>query len=323
MIILVTGPTGAGKDFIVGKLKDMLKAERIIRPTTRPMRSVKELVYYKFYNEEEYDKLALFDTKTFRGWRYGFYSDIEDKSKSKDIYVASVDAKTGELLQKKLGRSSVRLVYVDANMDTRIERCFDRESGLDTDELRRRMMSDTKDNQDIDMSKFFYFENNETSDKVITSNLNKLIEQILEENKLDSKLIDEKGRIKKGEIMKNALEKAPSLEEKDIKKVLVEYFNKNKMKYIGLNSRDINYMQLFINDKKDSNLIADYIIDFLKESSFVTNSEDAVLVPTNNMQYHSMIDIKDIFIKDNAVEIYIDGIFFNLYNAEFQIETIK
>lgn len=142
----------------------------------------------------------------------------------------------------------------------------------------------------------------------------------------DSSLIDEKGRIKKGEILRNALKDVETLSEKVIfdsfKKYLKHKDNRN-IEFLALNSRDINYMQIFKIETNDKEEIADYIIDFLKDSSFVTTTEDNVLVATNSIEYHSMIDIKDIEDEGNGLGLYIDGYYFRLYNAAWQIETIK
>lgn len=142
----------------------------------------------------------------------------------------------------------------------------------------------------------------------------------------DSSLIDEKGRIKKGELLRNALKDAETLSEKVIfdsfKKYLKHKDNRN-IEFLALNSRDINYMQIFKIETNDKEEIADYIIDFLKDSSFVTTTEDNVLVATNSIEHHSMIDIKDIEDEGNGLGLYIDGYYFRLYNAAWQIETIK
>ena len=137
-------------------------------------------------------------------------------------------------------------------------------------------------------------------------------------------IIDESGKIKKGEIIERALASAPVLEKEVIAEKILSYIKKAKnSKYFILNSRKINYTQVFVKtEAADAKKVADHILDFLEESTFVTCSEDSVLVATNELVDHKMIDIKDIDEEEDGLGLYIDGIYFKFYSAGWQVEEI-
>ena len=109
-------------------------------------------------------------------------------------------------------------------------------------------------------------------------------------------IVDSSGKIKKGEMIERALAGAPSLDKEIIAKKILNYVKGAKnSKYFIINSRKINYIQVFVKTEgADAQKVADHILDFLEESTFITCSEDSVLVATNKLAEHKMIDIKDI-----------------------------
>lgn len=137
-------------------------------------------------------------------------------------------------------------------------------------------------------------------------------------------IIDESGKIKKGEMIERALADAPSLDKEIIIEKILNYIKGAKdSKYFIINSRKINYIQVFVKTKgADAKKVADHILDFLEESTFITCSEDSVLVATNNLTEHKMIDIKDIDEEKDGLGLYIDGIYFKLYEADWQVEEV-
>lgn len=137
-------------------------------------------------------------------------------------------------------------------------------------------------------------------------------------------IIDESGKIKKGEMIERALADAPSLDKEIIAEKILNYIKGAKdSKYFIINSRKINYIQVFVKTKgADAKKVADHILDFLEESTFITCSEDSVLVATNKLTEHKMINIKDIDEEKDGLGLYIDGIYFKLYDAGWQVEEV-
>lgn len=137
-------------------------------------------------------------------------------------------------------------------------------------------------------------------------------------------IIDESGKIKKGEMIERALADAPSLDKEIIAEKILNYIKGAKdSKYFIINSRKINYIQVFVKTKgADAKKVADHILDFLEESTFITCSEDSVLVATNKLTEHKMIDVKDIDEEKDGLGLYIDGIYFKLYDADWQVEEV-
>lgn len=137
-------------------------------------------------------------------------------------------------------------------------------------------------------------------------------------------IVDASGKIKKGEMIERALADAPSLDKEIIAKKILNYVKSAKnSKYFIINSRKINYIQVFVKTKgADAKKVADHILDFLEESTFITCSEDSVLVATNKLTEHKMIDIKDIDEEKDGLGLYIDGIYFKLYDAGWQVEEV-
>lgn len=137
-------------------------------------------------------------------------------------------------------------------------------------------------------------------------------------------IVDSSGKIKKGEMIERALASAPSLDKEIIAKKILNYVKGAKnSKYFIINSRKINYIQVFVKTEgADAQKVADHILDFLEESAFITCSEDSVLVATNELAEHRMIDIKDIDEEKDGLGLYIDGIYFKLYDAGWQVEEV-
>lgn len=141
---------------------------------------------------------------------------------------------------------------------------------------------------------------------------------------MENNIIDQSGKIKKSEIIERALASAPVLDKEVIAEKILNYVKKVKdSKYFILNSRKINYVQVFVKtEKADAQKVADHILDFLEESTFITCSEDSVLVATNELVEHNMIDVKDIEEEKDGLGLYIDGIYFKFYSAGWQVEEI-
>lgn len=182
MIILITGGTGTGKDFIVEKLKDKIKAQQIQRPTTRPQRDIYDM-NYDFLTVNTYSQLDLFHSKIFNDWSYGFYNSILDQAKNERIFICSCDVRSAQEVGKKVVENggSCILVHVRADKETRYQRCIGRQAKPDYQEIRRRMKADDKDNKDVDLSHFIDFDNSRKNSFFFRVSLNKLVKEIMED----------------------------------------------------------------------------------------------------------------------------------------------
>lgn len=141
------------------------------------------------------------------------------------------------------------------------------------------------------------------------------------------KYVDEKtGSIKKGKLIEDALKKAETIAPEKVKKVLTEFGKQvveHNHRFISLHSRDINYTQIFeVKEDVVPEYLAEYILDFFKDSSFATYSEDS-----DTVSLHDMLEIKDYELRPSEthpeLRLYIDGTFFLLASATWQVETIE
>lgn len=141
------------------------------------------------------------------------------------------------------------------------------------------------------------------------------------------KYVDEKtGSIKKGKLMEDALKKVETIAPEKVQKVLTEFGKQvieQSHRFISLHSRDINYTQIFeIKEDVVPEYLAEYILDFFKDSSFATSSEDS-----DTVVLHNMLEIKDYELRPSEthpeLRLYIDGVFFILASATWQVETIE
>ena len=141
-------------------------------------------------------------------------------------------------------------------------------------------------------------------------------------------IIDNKGGIKKSELIKTALKDAPFLTEAQIKNQLELFAKRIKGKHgwLFLNSRDINYNMVFqVYEDATYKQIADYILSFLKESSFA-DSGDKQDYGLLNFEFVKMMKIKE-FIDEGgtSVGMYIgdNSVYFKLSLENWIVEDIK
>lgn len=177
MIILITGGTGSGKDYIVTRLLEELPGTIIKRPTTRPKRTNKELSRYNFLTEKDYlNNNKIHFTSVFRGWFYGFYDDIFTKGLEKDFYISSVDSWTAQMVANKI--KNVFLVHVSTNDKIAWDRCTKREPNPDLKEIKRRMKSDKEDDKLVDFTDFYDFKNDSEDPFIFDNKIKEMIKEI-------------------------------------------------------------------------------------------------------------------------------------------------
>lgn len=80
-IILIAGPSGAGKTTISNYLQQKYDIPRVITHTTRPMRpGEKNRVDYYFENDASFTKLHFFEHVTYGKYQYGSSKEALDKA---------------------------------------------------------------------------------------------------------------------------------------------------------------------------------------------------------------------------------------------------
>lgn len=131
-------------------------------------------------------------------------------------------------------------------------------------------------------------------------------------------IIEQNGEIKIGELKRMALEKAPTLSKKQIRQELSSFIGglDSRTKYLFLNSKEINYIQVFKLETESVKKTVDHLIDFLNESSFFTLENEELVE-------HQMINIKDIeHDSSSSAGLYPDGHYFRLEAANWVVEDI-
>lgn len=160
--VLIVGPSGSGKDFLMRKL-----AEKGMKPalkwTTRPQRKFeKEGLTYNFVNESKFIDAV-------EGKDFAFYQKFEvtPENSDKEIWyygVTNEDFKNsqvlvitpGELLQLKLNESNdVKncIIYLDIDRKTRESRLTKRDDKNDS--ITRRLDSDDEDFKEFAKSSIY------------------------------------------------------------------------------------------------------------------------------------------------------------------------
>lgn len=143
------------------------------------------------------------------------------------------------------------------------------------------------------------------------------------------KYVDDKGNIKKGDLIKDSLKNAPVLPKEEVLDKLQVFFKQNSKdnKFFMLNARDINYVQIFdISEQKDARKIAEFLYKFFEDSGFCTVEEQDKpgLIPATDVVHHKMTSIKDIDIEGKSeAGIYIDDSYFKIVVENWMVEKIK
>lgn len=164
MILFLYGKTGTGKDYLANELSQDNYFIQPKRPTSRPMRNEEEKNYYDFYTREKFNekvenKEIILEDEFGSGWKYGFYRDVLSQSRDSDFYVLTGDKKAAFDMKDLIGdKGIVIIVEMKADTKIRLQRIKNREDSPDMEEVRRRMLSDDKDYQDIDRIPDYYFE---------------------------------------------------------------------------------------------------------------------------------------------------------------------
>jgi len=145
-IILLTGLTGSGKNFILNKISSIVKFETIIQTTTRPIRNNENHgIDYFFITNDEFNFMKknhriICDRKFIAKengkdtlWQYGIeVSNIEDSIS----YIIAGDMRLANQLKEKY-KDRVFNIFIDANQDIRESRIQQRGDFNDAEWERR------------------------------------------------------------------------------------------------------------------------------------------------------------------------------------------
>lgn len=165
MIITILGKSGTGKTKIFNKVKNIVGLNGLIQYTTRPPREGEiDGVSYNFIENDDFLYLIeknLFATNTSftvangELWWYGYTKD--DLKNNKDCVLVVNPHEYNQL--KSLYGDKVVSILIDATLQTRIDRYFDRDEMTKDNikELTRRMIADEKDFENM---KFDYVVDN-------------------------------------------------------------------------------------------------------------------------------------------------------------------
>lgn len=143
-----------------------------------------------------------------------------------------------------------------------------------------------------------------------------------------TEIVNNKGQVTMDSIAKSALRDTEKLNDSDILKSIIGYlaqFKNEIPKYIVLNSKEINYIQVFSQESKTKKEIGNHILDFMKESSFAYSTAVggvAVSIPLSDVELIQMDDVRDYDVKEDGLELYIGTVFFKIYACDWVVEEV-
>lgn len=156
IVVALFAPAGAGKDYLVKKIKNSLYIKdnivsEIVSQTTRPPRdNEKNEIDYYFKTEDDFlkdiDSGCLLEWTNFRNWYYGTNLNSLNKDKI-NIGVFNIEGIRNLL---KDDRIEVYPVHIIASDKIRLIRQLSREKNPDIEEIMRRYEADKRDFSNID-----------------------------------------------------------------------------------------------------------------------------------------------------------------------------
>ena len=167
-LIVLFGPAGAGKDYILKKaLEEIPQLHKPVLYTSRPMREGEvDGINYNFITAEEFSEKVvsgeLIEASVFNHWGYG--SSLDSYSKDKiNILALGIDH-LRDFIEFHSNEFEIYPVLVLASDKTRLLRQLNREAEPNVNEIIRRFLSDKKDYEKIDLNHLIL--PNETNDQV-------------------------------------------------------------------------------------------------------------------------------------------------------------
>ena len=175
-IIALFGQSGSGKDTLAKYLtNNVFETHPIISCTTRPKRDYeKDGIDYHFLTEAEFTEKVLdtsmLEATSFRNWFYGTPIESLDENK---INIGVFNIQGIENLLKD-DRLEVLPVFVACEDKLRLQRCLNRESNPDCEEICRRFLTDAQDFEDIPFKYHIFYNGAKIKPEWIVTDLARL-----------------------------------------------------------------------------------------------------------------------------------------------------
>lgn len=154
-LIVLFGPAGSGKDYILAKaLQKIPQLHKPVLYTSRPMRQGEvNGVHYNFITAEEFSEKVLngelIEASVFNNWGYG--SSLDSYSRDKvNILALGIDH-LKDFIEFHSSEFDIYPAIVLASDKTRLLRQLNREIEPNVDEIVRRFLADKKDYEKIDL----------------------------------------------------------------------------------------------------------------------------------------------------------------------------
>ncbi|KAA9265256.1 guanylate kinase [Lactobacillus jensenii] len=140
-LIIIAGPSGAGKTTISNYLEEKYQIPRVLTHTTRAIRSGESKDAYYFENEESFAKLHLFESVKYGPYQYGSSREgLEKAWKTNDIVSLIVDTAGVKSYVEKLQANQFYFIYLKvSHLETLEERLVER--GDEPTEILKRINS--------------------------------------------------------------------------------------------------------------------------------------------------------------------------------------
>ena len=139
-IILIAGPSGAGKTTISEYLTDRYQIPRVITHTTRPKRPGESRTAYYFEDDDSFAQLHFFEHVKYGDYQYGSSKEGLERAWAKnDLVSLIVDIKGARSYLEALG-DQVYFLYVTCSLDTLAQRMADR--GDASDQIKKRLAAE-------------------------------------------------------------------------------------------------------------------------------------------------------------------------------------
>ncbi|WP_296227640.1 AAA family ATPase [uncultured Lactobacillus sp.] len=151
-IILIAGPSGAGKTTISEYLADRYQIPRVITHTTRPRRPGESESAYYFEDDASFAQLHFFEHVKYGDYQYGSSKEGLDRAWAKnDLVSLIVDIKGARSYLEALG-DQVYFLYVTCGLDTLAQRMADR--GDASDQIKKRLAGSELNELPEDLASF-------------------------------------------------------------------------------------------------------------------------------------------------------------------------
>jgi len=144
-LIIISGPSGVGKDAIIEKLIKKLKAGRIMTTTTRPKRKGEREAYpYYFVSRKEFEKMIerneLFEMAKVYDFYYGSTKkEIEEKLKTTTLNYKKYDWQGAKMIKHR--HPEVPVIFIMPESIKDLEKRL-RQRGTDSEQVIERRLAE-------------------------------------------------------------------------------------------------------------------------------------------------------------------------------------